>query len=251
MRKPFQGVVNIIRFNWHFYALAIVLVGLMFIAGGFLPVSLRLYIIVLASLITTSTFISLLVSAYVYDFSGLYTLSWLDSLAIPQAATLININAGFDETSSTLADKYPGNQLLVYDFYDAEKHTEVSIERARKAYSAYPGTMPITTTSLPFAANFADVIFLILAAHEIRSDAERIVFFKELHRVLKPAGKIIVTEHLRDMPNFLAYNIGFFHFMSKRKWQETFAGAGYAIQQEIKLTPFITTFTLFKNGTAS
>ena len=35
-RKPFQGVSNIIRFNWHFYLLALVMVSLLLWLAGLL-----------------------------------------------------------------------------------------------------------------------------------------------------------------------------------------------------------------------
>lgn len=89
---------------------------------------------------------------------------------------------------------------------------------------------------------------MILSAHEIRNEIERIELFKELNRVIKLNGQIYVTEHLRDFPNFLAYNIGFFHFHTKSSWLKTFNDANLKIRQEIKLTPFISTFILYKNG---
>ena len=61
----------------------------------------------------------------------------------------------------------------------------------------------------------------------------------------------IVTEHLRNTINFLAYNIGFFHFHAKATWLKTFESAGFRVTEEIKISAFITTFTLDKNGTAS
>ncbi|MFO0359283.1 MAG: methyltransferase, partial [Flavobacteriales bacterium] len=77
---------------------------------------------------------------------------------------------------------------------------------------------------------------------------ERIVFFKELARVTNEDGRIIVTEHLRDLNNFLAYNIGSFHFLSKGNWLDIFERAGISLEKEIKITPFISTFILKKNG---
>ena len=61
---------------------------------------------------------SLLVSWYVYDLSNLYKLSWLfpnnDNIKI------VNIHAGFDETSVLLSAKFPNAELIVFDFYDQE-----------------------------------------------------------------------------------------------------------------------------------
>lgn len=248
IRKPFQGVTNIVRFNRHFYLLACAIIIFFLLLNPHLKQPYRFYIDITCLLITATTFISLIVSFYIYDVSNLYRLDWLDKFDIESNHKIININAGFDETSILLHNKYPNCELQVFDFYDPIKHTEVSIKRARKAYSAYTNTLAISTFNLPLEDNYADEIFLTLAAHEIRNDAERIVFFNELYRVVKPLGKIIITEHVRDLPNFLAYNIGFFHFIAKLKWLQTFKTANLKIIKIIKTTPFITTFVLIKNG---
>lgn len=245
-RKPFQGVTNIIRFNWHFYVIAAVLIVALLLLKNFLPGSASLFVELFIVLLILSTLVSLAVSYYVYDLSELYSLNWLNSLNIPKGLLLVNINAGFDETSALLKQKYPGCRLLVYDFYDPAKHTEVSIERARKAYPPYPGTITIETTKVPLTNSSADYIFLILAAHEIRNHEERITFFKQLQSALTPGGRIIVTEHLRDGYNFMAYNFGFFHFFSESAWLDTFKQSGFTIEQTLNITPFIKTFILKK-----
>lgn len=251
IRKPFQGVSNIIRFNWHYYVFALVfVVFLLFIRNEF-SATLRIAINVLVLLIPFSALISLIVSFYIYDLSDLYKLSWLNNLKHSDRGKMINVNAGFDETSDLLKSKFGNSELLVADFYNPTKHTEVSIKRARKAYPPFPNTQQVSTKHLPVEDNSAHKIFSILSAHEIRSDEERVAFFKELKRVLSASGQIIVTEHLRDTVNFLAYNFGFFHFHSKSSWLKTFHSSGLTVAKEIKITPFITTFILEKNGTAS
>jgi len=246
MRTPFQGVLNIIRFNWHFYVFAFVLVGLLLFAVNFVAPPLQTFLLIGCILAAASTLISLLVSWYVYDLSGLYHFKWLE----PQNTenTIVNINAGFDETSALLKAKFDQAELIVLDFYDPAKHTEISIQRARKAYPPFPGTLRVETNNLPLLDNSIAKIFVILSAHEIRDTTERVAFFKELKRALQPTGQIYVIEHLRDVPNFLAYNIGFFHFHAKSSWLITFQGAGLDLKKELKLTPFISTFILDKNG---
>lgn len=234
-RKPFQGVWNIIRFNWHFYVLALIAVAALCVFEWWFS----------ACLIIAVMLISLGTSYYVYDLSNLYELPWVSS---PASAKVLNIHAGFDETSGILAAKFPTVQLSVYDFYDPVKHTEVSIKRARKVYPPWTGTLSIQTDHIPVQDQVADRVMLTLAAHEIRNTDERIRFFREVRRALKDGGFIYVTEHLRDIPNFLAYNIGFFHFYSRRTWLQTFDGAGLRIFQELPSTPFITTFILSADG---
>jgi SAM-dependent methyltransferase len=246
IRKPFQGVVNIVRFNWHLYAIALgIILMLLFIAPYFEgPFKAMAYLLCL--LIFATTFISLLASFYVYDISQLYNLDWIHK--DNQEKIILNINAGFDETSDLLQHKFNEAKLIVLDFYDPKKHTEISIKRARKAYPPFPGTKQIETNTIKLDGELADKIVVIFSAHEIRNQKERERFFKELYRILKPTGQIYVTEHLRDIPNFLVYNIGFFHFYSKSSWKTVFKKADLIISSEMKLNPFVATFILEKNG---
>lgn len=246
MRKPFQGVLNIVRFNWHFYVLSAgLLVGLFLLTdliAGFLPG----YLYGICFLVIGLNVTSLAVSYYVYDLSGLYDFDWLKVLKTEKR--IVNISAGFDESSALLKNRFKGVELVVLDFYDPLKHTEISIKRARKAYPAYDGTQQVKTVNLGLEDNSADKILVLLSAHEIRDEEERVTFFKELKRVIRADGQIFIVEHLRDRANFLAYNVGFFHFYSKSVWLRTFRDAQLHIRQEIKLTPFISTFILEKNG---
>ena len=143
-----------------------------------------------------------------------------------------------------LKDRYPDCDLQVFDFYNPEVHTEISIKRARKAYPPFPETKSIKTNNLELMDNSVDVIFLIFSVHEIRDFNERLLFFKELKRILKPSGKMIVTEHLRDIPNFMAYTIGFFHFFSLENWLKIFAQSNFKIEKQIKTSPFVNNFVL-------
>lgn len=251
IRKPFQGVWNIVRFNWHFYILSIGFLLIITFLSNYTNAIFKPYLLIIGLLIFLPTVISLSVSYYVYDLSRLYNLNWITNSIHTKKSTIININAGFDETSILLKDKFPNSELVVFDFYDPKKHTEVSIKRARNAYALFPNTESITANNLPALDNSADKIFVIFAAHEIRNEQERIEFLKELKRVLKPTGEILITEHLRDIPNFLAYNIGFLHFYSRQNWLQIFQLSELNIKSEQKITPFISTFTLTKYGVTS
>lgn len=244
-RKPFQGVFNIIRFNWHFYlGVVIILIALLWLSEIFIQ---PLHNIIIAGVVLSilTIIFSLSVSFYIYDLSDLYQLKWLSAL---NNKCVLNINAGFDETSEIILKRFPQTKLKICDFYDSHKHTEISIKRARRTYPPQPKTISVTTEHLPFEDNYFDKTLAILAAHEIRNDQERAKFFEELNRVTKPTGQIMVTEHLRDWRNFIAYTIGFLHFHSQKTWLETFHRAGLKVEQKTMTTPFITTFILVKDG---
>jgi SAM-dependent methyltransferase len=245
-RGTYQGVVNIIRFNWHFYVIAGISVAILVLGANTLSGLTVWFCILLAVGIMTTTFTSLIVSHYIYDRSGLYDFSWIKQFDRATVKTIVSVHAGFDETSRMLKNIFSSAELKVFDFYDPSKHTEVSVERARKAYPAFDGTVKIASSKLPVANNEVDIIFNIFALHEVRNRDERIGFLNEQFRALCDDGKVVVVEHLRDVPNFLAYNIGFFHFLSEKEWGDNFCQAGLNIDIKFKITPFITVFILRK-----
>lgn len=249
LRKPYQGTLNIIRFNWHLYVGVIVVMTTLVLTSYYVPAVFGCYMLTLCAIMALCTVVSLGVSFYIYDVSPLYAFLWIEPEH--QESTVVNIHAGFDEVSGLLRVKFENAAHLTLDFYDPKKHTEWSIKRARKLYPAAVPTQQVCTGHLPLADGSADHIFVIFAAHEIRDVQERILFFKELGRVLKPKGKVYVTEHMRDLPNLLAYNIGCLHFYSKTTWYQTFKHADLVRAKEIKITPFISTFILQKHGDPS
>jgi SAM-dependent methyltransferase len=242
-RRKFQGVLNILSFNRHFYFIGIGVLALLFASRDLFDWPSTLFWIIIGAFLY-GLIMPLIVSAYVYDFSGYYSFHWLKRVVTgnEKPKLIININAGFDETSFILKSKFPDSDLKVFDFYNAKQHTEPAIIRARKVSLVYPQTEQICSNSFPLKDNTADIIFLLSAVHEIRSQEEKIQFLKQCHRTCVPGGKVIMVEHLRDFPNFLAFTVGFTHFFSRSIWKHAFASAGFSSFQEMKFTPFMSIF---------
>jgi SAM-dependent methyltransferase len=242
-RRNFQGVLNILSFNRHFYVFGLIALAIIIISYLIFSWSTLFFGIVILAFLY-GLIMPLIVSAYVYDFSGYYNFDWLKNYKFTDSEDkqILNINAGFDETSFIIKNHFPKSDLKVFDFYNAKQHTEPAIIRARKVSLVYPNTQQIISNAIPLKDNSVDLIFLLSAAHEIRSQAEKIQFLKECHRVCKSTGEIIMIEHLRDFPNFVAFTVGFTHFFSKKTWKKAFEGAGFTTFAEQKFTPFMSIF---------
>jgi len=240
-RRKFQGVLNILSFNRHFYVFGLAALALIIASHVIFSWPNLLYWIIISAFLY-GLIMPLLVSAYVYDFSGYYNFNWLKKYKIADAKQILNINAGFDETSFIIKNIFPQSDLKVFDFYNAQQHTEPAIVRARKVSLVYPNTQQITSNSIPLKDKSVDIIFLLSAVHEIRSLEEKVQFLKECHRLCKPGAEVIMVEHLRDFPNFLAFSVGFTHFFSKKVWKKAFQKAGFSSFEETKFTAFMSIF---------
>jgi len=248
-RGKYQGMLQILSFNWRLYLAAVIVL----VAN--VPCLIRWRLSLLGRIAVISSFaitafwttLSLAVSHWVYDRSGICEWTWIKDCLPEPPRRWANIHAGLDESSPALAQLFPGTEGSAWDIFDPLEMTEASIAEARlRGAKSLPATHA-NFRALPLADQTLDAVFLIFAAHEIRRTPARREFFKELKRVLKSSGRVLMVEHLRDWHNFLAYGPGCFHFLSRRTWLSAAAQTGFIVEREFGITPFVRIFILQKN----
>jgi SAM-dependent methyltransferase len=246
VRRPFQGVLQILQFNWRSYSSTAAVVVVALLAAPFLPRLLRVGLLIGVAPALLWMVSSLLVSHYVYDRFPLYDLSWITRALSRVPSRWLNIHCGFDETSSLLADLFPGVAFDVADIFDPRIMTEPSIRQAQHIGQASIAATTARFERLPFGAGAFDAAFCIFAAHELRLAPQRTTLFLEIARVLTPGGELVLMEHSRDVWNFLAFGPGFLHFFSQSAWHRTAAEAGFLVQSQSSRTPFVRVYLLRK-----
>ena len=240
-RNPFQGVTQIIRFNWPYYVIGAIASVAGFSVLVWADLSRLGGAIVLFGMTVTVFWLlaSILVSFYVYDLSPLYRWDWLHGVVDKSPRVWVNFHAGLDETTAAIRRLFPGSEGNAIDIYDPGKMDERSIQRARRAAPKSRDARSGDFSALPLEDSECDTAFLILAAHEVRDPADRLRLFMELRRILKPGGTLILVEHLRDAWNFAAYGPGVRHFFTRAEWLRVTKDAHFSICNECKVTPFI------------
>ncbi|MHA3772521.1 class I SAM-dependent methyltransferase [Verrucomicrobiota bacterium sgz303538] len=240
-RGRFEGVWNIVRFNWPMYASSFGVCAASFAWAVWMPNPQWLALAVAAggsaSLLLSLS--SLAVAHWIYDRSELYRWGWLPGVLGMAPQRITNIHAGFDEASDALRDLFPKAELTVLDFYDPARNTEPSIERARRWAPATVPAIRVSVDDLPVTSGTQDLVLMFLSAHEVRSAPQRVALFREAARILGNEGRVLVVEHMRDWPNFLAFGPGFLHFHSDRAWRQALSDAGLYIERRLRVTPFI------------
>lgn len=244
MRQPFQGVLQILEFNWLRYLVTSIFVGTSLCILPYLQPVPRAAMLAIIAPAVFWIVASLLVSHYVYDCFPLYDLIWLSRSLTQKPHRWVNIHCGFDETSPLLAAVFPDATGNVIDIFDPQVMTEASIRRARRMGDPCVSTTHARLDDLGFASATFDAAFCIFAAHELRSHVQRVKLFKEVARVLEVGGEFVVIEHLRDWKNFLAFGPGVLHFFSQEAWRRAAAHAGLAVRAEYRRTPFVHVFIL-------
>lgn len=244
-RGKWQGMWTIVRFNWPLYAGALgslMAASLVSWAAKRLPVK----VVGLASVAASAYFLfgSLGVSNWIYDRSILYRWTWLRRV-LPggRCDRLVVCHSGFDEVSSALRSRVEGD-WTVLDHFDPVRMTEASIRRARQAFPPQTGTVPAAADHWPLANESTDVVFALLAIHELRSEAERIGWFREARRCLRDGGRVILIEHVRDLANFVAFGPGALHFHSVPSWRRCWEAADLRLIDSFKITAWVRAFVV-------
>jgi SAM-dependent methyltransferase len=230
--SPMAGTVKVVRFNWPKYlAVLVILVTAAAASTARAPeiVSGPLWAIGICGGVWTAT--SLLATWWVYDHRRVY-----EHLAtgLAEAGQWATVHAGFDDASRALG-KSIGHPPV------AEVEIMVqpgpSLRRARHLGRRPPTSHPVD--ELPLATTCLDSIFLTFAAHEIRDLDSQRGLFRELHRALRPGGRLVITEHARDLANFAVYGPGAFHFQPLATWVTRAAEAGLSPESDAAITPFV------------
>jgi SAM-dependent methyltransferase len=241
-RGKYQGLLQILSYNRHFYAMGAAAIILSLTLLARIPAGFHWILLTSISVVLFWMVSSLLVSHYVYDRSSVHDVSWaLPILAGRKPEKWIQLHAGLDESSTSLFTLFPGSDGHVVDMYDPKEMTEPSIAQART--TANKGAAEgVNWRALPFPDHVYDAAFLIFAAHELRQRSARCHLFGQLKRVIKPGGKVLMAEHLRDSANFLAFGPGAFHFFSRGEWLYAAQQAGLKLAMESSITPFVHVF---------
>jgi SAM-dependent methyltransferase len=246
----FAGVSRIVRVNWPRYVLAgaivIITAGSMDLA---LPRGVNILLWCGASLAVFWVIASIIASHWVYDRSDLFEWNWIRDVIDGPVTRWINIHAGLDSVGhKTLRRLLPRAIGTTIDIFDPIEMTEPSIARARDEEEIDPRMVHARFDDLPIANGEADVALLLLAAHELRRPAARDAFFRELRRVIRPGGSILLVEHLRNLPNFIAFGPGAFHFFSRRAWMSNASAGGFELVREMRFTPLVRAFILRRSS---
>ena len=243
-RPPYQGVFQILQFNWRSYVTTVGGIGVALLALQFLPGLGRTVLLLGTAPALFWLASSLLVSHYVYDRFPLYDLNWVCSVLSRAPRRWINIHCGFDETSALLAALFPDAASQVVDIFDPMVMTETSIRVARRVTNHTIPSISMRYDSLAFPAGWFDAAFSIFTAHELRHHDQRVRLFGEIARTLTPGGEFILMEHSRDWRNFLAFGPGFLHFFSQCAWRKAASDAGLTVRTELSMTPFVHAYIL-------
>jgi hypothetical protein len=243
-----SGALRIFLYNWPVYVATWVASLAVALVAYWLSSSWQWAAVLVAAMVGAAvalgwSLLSLVVSHYIYDRSPLVAARWVPALLPTPTRTWATIHAGLDaevDVEAVLEGRCLGN----LDIFDVASMTSPSIRRAReRTQRSKPATVcKPDALALPDAG--CDAVVVVFSAHEIRDQGTRERFFEEVRRALRPGGKALLVEHLRDVPNFIAFGLGFVHFLPRTEWLRLAEQAGLTVVEETRITPWVMALAL-------
>jgi hypothetical protein len=226
------GTIKVVRFNWPKYlgALAVLAAAL---AAGVADVppltSTSLWAVGTLGLLWSVT--SLAATWWVYDHRRVY--GYLTS-GLGDVGRWATVHAGFDDATAPLQAQVGRPPAAVVELAPP---SGPSLRRARRSNKHRSARSSCDTRTL--ANETLDTIFVTFAAHEVRALGPQRSMFVELHQALRPGGRLVITEHLRDLSNFAVFGPGSFHFQPAATWYRRSAEVGLHLESDLAITPWV------------
>lgn len=233
-RRPFAGVQMILRYNWPLYLAGVgaAAVGATVAASPRRCPPLRATGAGVGLCAGWLAVTSLAASWWIYDRSELYRWTWLTRL-LPAAPTrVLVVHAGLDEASRPVKALWPAAEVESVDVHGGMGATTASLRRARTGAPAATSPERRETTGV-------DVVVAFLAAHEIRTADGRARLLSQMRRSLRPGGRLLLVEHVRDLANALVYGPAVGHFYPVDEWRGAIKAADLRLVREERITPFV------------
>ena len=234
------GPTDVIAFNIAQFVLGPVAgVLALFAALTPLPFPLRVGLIVAGVLAIEMTISAIAATWWVFGHRADRRWAWVhDRAGTPRR--WINLTTGFDDSTATMQHSIPGSGVAV-DVFDTTVQHDAALLRARRRFPPASRSVPVEMAVDTIESGSADVVFLLMAAHEAHGSA-RLALFRSAARALSAGGRLVLVEHLRDAANTLAFGPGAWHFSTRADWLAAALAAGLDLVEETRLTPFVAGF---------
>lgn len=175
-------------------------------------------------------------------FLALYVFTAVDSTRFSLIARLLelkgneyvlDVGSGTGRTAVQVAKRLTTGRLVGIDIWDTMELSGNSPERAYKNAEIEGVKHKVefkigNVLEIPFDDDVFDIVTCSSVLNNLRGEENRIKALKEILRVLKPKGKCMLLEPLRNFRMFCAFTpFGFFQLGKREDWENYAETAGF------------------------
>ena len=174
-------------------------------------------------------------SLYVFTGVNSTRFSWIAKLLeLEGNEYVLDVGSGTGRTAVQMAKKLTTGRLVGIDIWDTMELGGSSPERAYKNAEIEDVKCKVefkfgNVLEIPFDDYVFDIVTCSSVLNNLRGEKYRIKALKEIFRVLKPKGKCMLLEPLRNFRMFFAFTpFGFFQLGKREDWESYAETAGFS-----------------------
>jgi arsenite methyltransferase len=174
-------------------------------------------------------------SLYVFIGIGAGRFNWIAKLiGLEGNEYVLDVGSGTGRTAVQIAKRLTTGRLVGIDIWDTMELSGNSPEKAYKNAEIEGVKAKVefkfgNVLEIPFDNDVFDIVTCSSVLNNLRGEKNRVKALKEIFRVLKPKGKCMLLEPLRNFTMFCAFTPFAFFQLSKRKdWENYAETAGFS-----------------------
>lgn len=175
------------------------------------------------------------ISLYVFTGVDSKRFNWIaELLGLKGTEYVLDVGSGTGRTAVQMAKRLTTGRLVGIDIWDKMELGGSSPERAYKnaEIEGVKGKVEFrfgNVLEIPFDDDVFDIVTCSSVLNNLRGEKNRIKALKEIFRVLKPKGKCMLLEPLRNFRMFCAFTpFGFFQLGKRGDWKNYAETAGFS-----------------------
>ena len=156
-----------------------------------------------------------------------------DNLIIRGNEQVLDVGCGLGRLSIAVAKRLKDGKVIGIDIWDKKElwnnSPEVAYKNAEiegvkdKVDFKYGDVLKI-----PFSDNIFDLVTCGSVLNNLRGEKERLKALSEIYRVLKPRGKLLLIEPLKNLRMFFLFTpFGFWQLSNRNEWEKLINMAGF------------------------
>jgi len=233
--KPKYGLyaIKIIAILFSF----IEIIGLLLLSAGYFALN-NTYLAIIGGM--TIVFGIYMIVAH---FLSLYVFTGVDStrfgwivklLALKGNEYVLDVGSGTGRTAVQIAKRLTTGRLVGIDIWDTMELGDNSPERAYKNAEIEGMKDKVefkfgSVLEIPFDNDVFDIVTCSSVLNNLPGEKNRTKALEEIFRVLKPKGKCMLLEPLRNLRMFCAFTpFGFFQLGKRKDWENYAETAGFS-----------------------
>ncbi len=150
----------------------------------------------------------------------------------------VHLTLGQRHRALGLARRLTSGHLAVVDVYNPQLVANSAVARARRQ-APPPVTDPRLSWQeagldlLPFPNNSVRAVTLAYVVAEFWQLGDRQRLLTEIHRILRPEGRLVMIERVRNRAQWLSLGPAAWRLRPARYWRQLLAEAGFELQREL------------------